>query len=365
MLVRLQMLLVLSVITALCSPASPVMAQNLKTGAAFDKASNDPVSQTLAGFPIRQALSDLSERYSVCIFLDRRVDPGTRLKQNPVNIPLKLVLYQIAENHNLGLVQFGSTWYIGPIESAVLLEHRHDAFKEKFQHLSDDAKNKWNNRSALQWDRLSVPSDLITRIISDNGLNGQGTDQVPFDLWPAQQLPGMSIADQVFLLLYGFDLKPRLTAADGSFAIEVNASIDSISLSTSRNIPTDRLDSIKDRYPNLSIKLSGGKRTFTGPPIDVYNAVWDTQIIKKPAIEEGSKSFFTLNTTAQRGAILKSAANQLGVQLEFDPALNEVLQERIQINVSGVTTDKLLSEVLEGSGCTYKLSKTQLTIVKK
>ena len=287
MLKRLHLMLLLGVTAALCSLVPSVQAQNLKTGPAFDNASNDPVSQTLAGFPIRQALNDLSERYALCIFLDRRVDPGTRLKQNPVNIPLKLVLYQIAENNNLGLVQFGSTWYIGPIESAALLEHRHNSFKEKFQHLNDDAKNKWNKRSALQWNRLTVPSDLIAQIISDNGLNGQGTDQIPFDLWPAQQLPGMSIADQVFLLLYGFDLKPRLTAADGSFAIESCESIDSISLSTSRNIPTDRLDSIKDRYPDLSIKRSGTKRTFTGTPIDVYNAIWDTHVIK------------TLNTTGK------------------------------------------------------------------
>ena len=356
--------LLIGICAAIGSFTVTATGQNLKTGAEFDKASNDPISQTLAGLPIRQALKGISEQYSVCIFLDRRVDPAIRLKQNPVDLPLKLALFLITEDHELGLVQFGSVWYIGPLESAAAMEHRYIAFKEKFQFLDVAAQKRWNKLSSLQWQRLTVPSELVEKLVSENGLTGQGIEKIPFDIWHEKKLPGMKVSQQLFLLLYGFELMPRLTAADGAFVIEECEPIENISLATSRSIPSELLATIKDKYPGVDIERKGSTRTFTGKPIDVYKALWSTQIIEKVGSDPSSKSVFTLNTTAQRGAILKSAATQLDVQLQFDPSLNVILQARVTINVTRVSPDELIKQVLSGTGCSYQLSQSHLKIFK-
>ena len=357
--------LLIGICAAVGSFTSIATGQNFKIGAEFDKASNAPISQTLAGLPIRQALKGISKQYSVCIFLDRRVDPGIRLKQNPVDLPLKLALFLIAEDHDLGLVQFGSVWYVGPLESAAVLQHRYNTFEEKFQFLNERAQKRWNRISRLQIQRLSVPRDLIEKLASDNELTGQGTGIIPFDIWPENQLPGMTVAQQLFLVLYGFDLQPRLTSADGEFVIEEYETIGSISQQTNRSIPSDLLASIKDRFPGVKIQRKGSTRTFTGKPTDVYKAIWNTQVIERVKNDPGSKTVFTLNTTHQRGAILKSAATQLGVQLEFDASLNKTLQERITINVTRVSPDEFIRQVLGGTGCSYQLSQSRLKIFKK
>lgn len=363
---RHQLELHIAICFAICSSAITTNAQDFVTGAAFEKASSQPITQTLKGLPIGKTLADLTKQYSICIFLDRRVDPDLRIKRNPKEIPLKSALYRLASDLDLGVVQFGSIWYVGPIESAAKLHQAHDLFREKMQFLDQEPLRKWNRKNSLQWQRLSQPKEIVESLIADIGMQGQGTDQIPFDIWPAQSFPELSIADQLFLLLYGFDLRPRLTAADGSFVIEPIEAVEHVTQTISRSLTKRHLETVADSFPLVTVKSEGNKRTFTGPPVDVYRAIWSIDFVEKTVVDPNAPRFFTLeNTTATRGAILKKIAQQIGVDFQFDPETEADLQQRITINETNVGFQQLIDAVLKDANCTAQLTDDKLMIWKK
>ena len=162
-------------------------------------------------------LSSLGRNQRVATFLDRRVDPGTPVDFTARNIPLQDALQQLTTDRNLGLAFVGPVVYLGPAgpvsKLATLLETQSD----QLIRLPAAARSRLARRRPWQWPDLAEPRQLLQQLGQDGGIQILGSDAVPHDLWPAADLPPLTVPQRLTLLLAGFDLTYELLA-DGSAA---------------------------------------------------------------------------------------------------------------------------------------------------
>ena len=52
----------------------------------------------------------------------------------------------------------------------------------------------------MAWDELAEPRTLLAALARENGLEIEGLDRVPHDLWPAADWPPMSLVDRLTLI---------------------------------------------------------------------------------------------------------------------------------------------------------------------
>ena len=67
-------------------------------------------------------------------------------------------------------------------------------------------------KQQLAWPRLSEPRQVISAVIEQRGWRVAEPERIPHDLWAAGELPELSVAEVLTVLLIGFDLTFELQA---------------------------------------------------------------------------------------------------------------------------------------------------------
>src|SRR2546426_35264 len=62
------------------------------------------------------------------------------------------------------------------------------------------------SKQSTTWARLSEPRGIIASLIEKRGWRVANAEKIPHDLWAAGVLPEMTLAEQLTVLLIGFDL---------------------------------------------------------------------------------------------------------------------------------------------------------------
>jgi hypothetical protein len=264
--------------------------------------------------PLGDAIGRLKAVSGVEVFLDRRVDPTQRVDLKLENARTEGIVARLAAARSLGHARLGPLFYIGPPQTAERLVALAALRRRDGAAVPVEFRRSLLERRRIAWPPLTEPRGLVTRLIDEHGWRVQGSERIPHDLWAAGALPTMMLADQLTVLLAGFDRTYRVLP--DRRAIEI--------------VPVD-WDAIEPTSPASSAG---------SPPV-------------RPA--PNGKEVFTLHIENQPvGKVLEQLGRRLGWKLVVDEAAiraaGRSLDERVSFTVENAGEDQLLAALLKPAG---------------
>ena len=184
------------------------------TDAAFRRRLNQQESVLWANSPLRASLLRFAEVQRVALLIDRRVDPDQELDLALQDVPVVGIIREAGASRNLSVSVLGSVVYLGPAASAGRLRTVAELRREEIAELGSAVNRKFVEKASLAWEDVASPREVLGRLAAENGLKMINLEKVPHDLWPAYQLPPMSLTDRLTLILHQFDMTYQV-APDG------------------------------------------------------------------------------------------------------------------------------------------------------
>jgi hypothetical protein len=189
-------------------------------GAAQERPAIGKFSVRWQNLPLGEAVARLRQVTGTAIFIDRRVDPDQRVTFSASNASVENVLSNLASSTRLGHARLGRLYYLGPQVTADGLAALAAKRRNEIATLAPPLKNSLLGRRRLIWPRLTEPRGLTVQLAEQHGWRIDNAAAIPHDLWAAGELPSMPLADQLSVLLAGFDVTYRVDAATKTIEIK-------------------------------------------------------------------------------------------------------------------------------------------------
>lgn len=160
---------------------------------------------------LRTTLNEISRRFDIAIWLDRRIDPTqlVDLPQATENSSLGLELVRLADSIGAGAGLVENIYLVAPrdrlarIQKAAVVLHGQ---------LSSTGKSVVQKVKPLQWSDVTSYQELLSHI--QEIWNVEIEVSLPHDLLHAGYFPECSLATQLAILLGGFDLQATMAAVN-------------------------------------------------------------------------------------------------------------------------------------------------------
>ena len=356
-------------VTLVATGAEPAESRpDWLTGGAFQERLMQPATVFWTGSPLREHLFGFARAQRVAIVLDRRVDPEQKLTLAMRDEPVLGVVQAVAKSRNLQAVVFRNVVYLALPEEAARIRTVAELRRQEIEEVGRDTALKFARQASMGWEDLATPRDLLSELAEENELEIVNLDQVPHDLWPAGELPSMTLAERLTLILHQFGLTFRL-AADGRRVAVVPVPRD---IAVVRDYPGGgKPEALVEKWHDA---CPGSEFRIVGNRIFVRGLVEDHETIQgmrtsggrqatrpRPTEKNGRplEQVFTAEVPGRPlGAVLKHFATQLGLELKVDAgSLQDAgvsLEQPISFQVENVTFDELFRAVLDPVGCTYE-----------
>ncbi len=364
-LTRVSKILVVLACTVLLGEVNcrPAKAADWLIGPGLKKRLAMPVDPIVwSGHPLHHALARFGQSNRVAVLLDRRVDPGQKLRLAINDMSVRAALEEIARNRRLGVSLLGPVVYVGPPPVAARLRTLGALRTEEVRQLPAAVGRKFLASKRISWDDLATPKELLEDLAQGNRFTIADLELVPHDLWAGADLPPMTLIDRLTLILVQFDLTFDLS--DDGKTVTLLGVPEEVALVRS--------------YPGGSNpKTTAGRFAALAPKaqievvddrISVKGLLEDHERIKSPRRKEPTKrdrstsslarQRFTLKLKEQPiGSVLRQLAESLALDLQIDrEAIREAgisLEGRVSLEVKEVTLDRLLGELLKGTGLKF------------
>jgi hypothetical protein len=282
--------------------------------------------------PLRDALIRLEKLFGKSAFLDRRIDPTVRVNLDMAASSVEQVLARVGGEHGWGVSRVGDVVYLGPAAAAGQLSGIIAARKEDVAKLPQAQRANFMRKWAISWPRLTKPRELVTELVKKTGWRNTDEQRIPHDLWAAGRLDGLTFAEQLAVLLVGFDLTYEIRAETRTIQI--------VKLDQSAYIAL--ADSAADPPAGKSPERTDGKT----------KQVYSLRVAEKPV-----------------GPVLRELARRLNWQIEFDDAAIQAagrsLEARVSFAVENVEQDELLDAVLGPAGLTFRREGEVIEVVPR
>jgi len=323
--------------------------------------------------PLSEAVERLAHALQHAIFVDRRVDPTRRVSFSARDQSPDAVLEALATELSLGVSRLDTLHYLGPPETARQLRTLAELRREEVKRLPPGERKVLLERESRSWPRLAKPREIVLQWLQPAGWSVRHAELIPHDLWPAGQLPVMSLADQLTLLLAGFDL--TFAPVAGEQAIEIRPIRGPVTLQKTYRVARDRMpepDVLQRELPDAQFQVRGGQLTVGGRLEDHERLL---ELLgrrptrpARPTRTQTIEQRYTLRVDHQPvGAVVEQLGRQLGLNVRLDQAAIEAagltLDQRVSFAVRDATLDGLLDALLKPAGLTYQLEGQELTIV--
>lgn len=320
------------------------------------------------GVPLRDAIERLAEAAETSILLDRRIDPYTPIELTGHGTVAELVGRLAAGNAPRGVSSLGGVLYLGPTEAARELRTLHALSMRSVAHAPRDARSRLQSVRPLQWTRLARPQSILDGVVSGAGLRLEENLQLPHDLWPAGKLPRMSLAEQLTLLLVGFERKWRVGPGGATVIVEpIERPVELVAWHEAPATTSATREGFLELTPGAKLQVDGHRWTLRGL-VEEHLLLENYLIGRTPVLPGDSDAESTLpaGLSSKRltltvreqpvGAILTQLAKSL--ELDFDPAAlrSDLLGRRVSLRVEEVNVAELLSEI--GDQARVKISLT-------
>ena len=184
-------------------------SERIAANADSGQANGRPPSTTTIhwqGVPLHETLDRVRQTFQVAVFVDRRVDPNTRVTLDIAATSAEQALGGIADSCGLDIARLGKLLYLGPASAAGRLRPLANLRTRDAAKLPVDLRNAVLKRQPLAWPRLGEPRQLVITLAEQNGWRVVDADKIPHDLWSANELPDLNLAERLTVLLLGFDL---------------------------------------------------------------------------------------------------------------------------------------------------------------
>ncbi len=193
-------------------PAVGQQSVEFATGDDFARRLKAQVQISWSQAPLRPTLERLAQTQGVAVFMDRRLDPQRLLELQLPLAPLSEALQQIAKNQDAAVSWLDPVVYLGPSPTTAKLATLLELNRQQLQQVSGPDRLRWETPAPTAWEFLSQPRQLVAQMAQQRGVTLEGVEQIPHDLWAAQQLPPLDLLQQLTIVLAGFDLCVTLDA---------------------------------------------------------------------------------------------------------------------------------------------------------
>jgi hypothetical protein len=348
--------------------AAAVRAQDpvaWKSGKALETALADKISYTWSERPLREGLVALGRSAGVAILLDRRVDPDQRVDSSARDASLRDALGELAAAQNLALGSIGAVTYIAAPDDVARAEGITELRRSDVKKLA--APQRWIARQKTEWPELTRPRELAQQIAAGAGAKMANPDAIPHDLWPAWSGPPLPLADQLTLVLAGFGLTYELSA--GGDEVTIVSMPDEIvyeKLYPVRGAPSIVARDLQQKLAGITAKAEGTTRIrVTASAADharIAQLLAGERTTTRTVVTPGEKVYTLTVENQPLGAILRTIAKELDVEVKAETALIEKLKERTSVKVTKVSAEQLLRQLLEPAGIKYRLTDETLEL---
>lgn len=341
------------------------------------------VSLTLRGRELLAAINSLASQQQVAILLDRRIDPSQKIDVTIRDLPLRAAFRQLAKQAKISTSQLGPVTYFGPRETARQLRTLAQLRRNDFAKLSAERRRELQQRSSLTWSTLATPQEILSQVDEHFDLTGVKLKAIPHDLWSASSLPPLDLADQLTLLLAGFNKTFKLDKKGQRW----------------RPVPLPKTIALDERYPgghdiesrvqrlqqlapNANIQAAGKRIEVSGTVEEHERIAASLRRAKRgsrdpvpntPTAENGApkktdtdKQRITLRVAEARlQSLLSAVEKQLDLEITLDESVansGTSTDQRVSVDVTDATLDEFLTQVLDGTGLTYQRQGSAVTI---
>ena len=283
--------------------------------------------------PLRDALGRLHTLFADPVFVDRRIDPNMRVSLDIEAGSAEEVVAAIAAGQGLGVARLGRLVYLGPSVAADQLRAISAARSQEVGRLPADLRGSLTQRQPSDWPRLGEPRGVIAAIIEQRGWRFANAEAIPHDIWAAGSLPPFTLAEQLTVLLIGFDLTFELRPQDRTIQV----------------VPMKVI--AKPPGPSLAKKQPGPPASATRP-------------------KQGARKEYTLRVPEQPvGVVLQALAKKLNwtIQIDEDAIRNagKSLATPVSFSVENVDREHLLDALLGPAGLDYRIEGEQIRIIPR
>jgi len=339
-----------------------------RTGAELERQLDSFVGVQWGANPLRSALTNLARSQRVAIFLDRRVDPDQAVDFAVESESLRRILQQLAEKLGLGVGRVGPVVYVGPSPTATVLGTVAALKEEQDQRFPAAVRRQRHGPQPLRWPELTTPRELVQRLAADAGVQVEGLEQIPHDLWPEVDLPPLNFAQAMSLVLAGFGLTFECVA-EGA-AIRLTALPDAASITRRiplRGSPAVVGAEIRRRFPAARFTIEGGQIVVDSTvevAADIRRLLDGSSARPRPpaATVQAEKRYTLRVQDKPFGAVVAAVAKEVGLEVRFDPRVEDLQDKLVWLDVQDATLDQLLQALLKPAGLGYQIDQQTLEI---
>ncbi len=312
--------------------------------------------------PLREAVDRLSQSQRLSIWLDRRLDTSLEITLSLQDVPVSEVLQQLAGQASGDYVATGELVYLGPAANVRDLRTLMAIRRELVSQLPSKMKAALQSHTLVASPRLAEPREVIRLLAGRAGLSVVNGEAIPHDVWPARSLPPLPIADQLTLLLAGFDLTWEPDGAGQSIrivAIEQPVAI-------RRVYPKRVLAKVPHGVIDNDAVAPGPKddQVAVTASAEVHSLLSKGRARPPTANRRGvERQVYSLRVEQQPvGSLLMQLAAQLGKSLEVDLQDKAHLDRRVSFEVRKANLDELLKAVGEPAGLDVRVDGDVLRV---
>lgn len=357
--------LIIAILSVAAAKALPAAEIAWKVGDEFHQELLGSDALTWTARPIRDGIRSLSASQRVACWLDRRIDPSQELTIS-IEGPLNEIFQQLAGQLKGSVGYVGPVAYIGPPNVAAKLWTVAELRAGEVERLPADLRAKWGERQPVQWELLSTPRELLAKAVERTGCTIEDLDGLPHDLWPAADLPPLSVAERLTLILAGFDRTFSIDAERRTIRLVPLPENPQLEKQYVVNGEPARVASeLARNFPDTKIQRSGNKLQVTGiaENQDAIRRLLQGEKIRRP--KGPPEVRYQLEVKNQPlGAVLRKIEMQAKLQMSTDEFANVKLRELVTFKVENATLEQLLQAALQGTGLTFQLNGNQLRITK-
>ena len=339
------------------------------TGPALVRQMDQPVGVAWSRTPLRDSLERLSVSVArprrLAVMLDRRVDPGQKLDLELNDVPLREAIMQIAGHCDLGVSMFGPVVYIGPRHVTERMRTLVALRNEDVRQLPRRQQRTFMQLRPWRWNELTTPRALLGSLEKEMGISIGGLARVPHDLWPAMDLPPLSLVDRLTLLGGAFDLTFRI--APNGRSVELVSIVPPVFLERSYSYRQrgGRLPKgLVALVPQATLEIANDRLIVRGLLEDheIVADVLQGKLVSSAGRAQnhahpGEKVFTLVVEPQPVGPLVRQIARQLGLELIFHQAALEAagvsLETVVSFDVQSVPLDQLLQAALKPAGMTF------------
>lgn len=336
--------------------------------AAEAKAWRQPASVTWNGAALRESLGRFAESQSVCVILDRRIDPGVKLELAADHVPAEAIIRAAGEQAAAHASLIGPVAYLGPEATAKRLATVAALRTQDAQRLPTALREKVLERRSWAWPDFATPRELLAELAAEADLKLEGAEQIPHDLWAGAKLPKLTLVERLTLVLAQFDLTYRITDDDASVnLVPMPASVSIERDYAAGNDPRQRAHVWRERAPEAEIEIRGTRIIVRGTIEEHQALTAANKPTARPDEPATGTQVYTLTVSGKPlGVVLPQLAKQLHLKLDLDET---VIQDRagsldklVELQVKEATLKELLDELLKDSELAYRVEDETLYV---